>query len=95
MERNLGSVWIGLSKEPYSALKFTDHSVARYSFWGAGQPNRQLDQRTCVQANVTGFHIGRWDDVDCNAKNTFVCEIYHGMCFLRKEICRISTMNQA
>ncbi|XP_028395163.1 uncharacterized protein LOC114519252 isoform X2 [Dendronephthya gigantea] len=78
MERKLGSVWIGLSKKPWSALKFTDHSSPIYSFWGAGQPNRQLDEETCVQANVSGSHVGRWDDVDCSKKNVFICEIYHG-----------------
>ena len=97
MERNLGSVWIGLSKEPYSALKFTDLSPAHYSYWGAGQPNRPLDQRTCIQANVSGYHVGRWDDVDCNTKNPFICEVYHGMLFLciytRKQFFRISKIS--
>jgi hypothetical protein len=83
MERNLGTVWIGLSKEPWSTLTFTDHSVPRYTYWGAGQPNRQLSQRTCVLANVTGYHVGRWDDVDCNTKNPFICEIYHGKFFFQ------------
>ena len=78
MERNLGNVWIGLRKEPWSEYKFTDHSVPHFSFWGPGQPNRQLDQTSCVQANVTGYHVGRWDDVDCNNENPYICEIYHG-----------------
>jgi hypothetical protein len=78
LERNLGTVWIGLSKKPYSTLKFTNHSVPRFTYWGAGQPNRQFDQRTCVMANVTGYHVGRWDDVDCETKNPYICEIYHG-----------------
>lgn len=78
MERNIGSVWIGLSRQPWSALIFTDYSSPRYSYWGAGQPNMQLDKRVCVQANVSGFHVGRWDDVDCNVKNPYVCEVYHG-----------------
>ncbi|CAB3993328.1 Hypothetical predicted protein [Paramuricea clavata] len=78
MERNLGTVWIGVSKEPWSALKFTDHSVPHYSYWGPGQPDRPLDQRTCVLANVTGYNVGRWYDVDCSTKNPYVCEIYHG-----------------
>jgi hypothetical protein len=79
MERSLGTVWIGVSKEPWSALKFTDHSVPHYSYWGPGQPDRPLDQRTCVLANVTGNNVGRWYDVDCSTRNPYVCEIYHGM----------------
>lgn len=79
LERFIGNVWIGLLHAPYSTFKFTDNSSPIYTYWGSGQPNRQLGQRSCTQANITGSNLGRWDDVDCSNKNPFVCQIYNGM----------------
>ena len=77
-ERYVGNVWIGLYHEPYSSFKFVDQTSVPHTYWGARQPSRQLAQRSCTQANVTGSNFGVWDDVDCNTTNSFICEIYKG-----------------
>jgi hypothetical protein len=83
LERYIGNVWIGYHHEPYSIFKFVDHSFAAHTYWGPGQPSRQLSQRSCTQANVTGSNFGVWDDVECKRTNPFVCEIYKGiLCFI-------------
>ena len=87
LERYIGNVWIGYYHEPYLPFKFVDHSFAPHTFWGAGQPNRQLNQRSCTQANVTGSNFGVWDDVDCETTNPFVCEIYNGKLYIYFAIC--------
>ena len=79
MERNIGSVWIGLIHEPWSSFILSNNKPLHGSFWAVGEPNRQLDQRSCVQANVSGQEPGRWNDVDCDKKNPFVCQIYKGI----------------
>ncbi|CAB3985203.1 macrophage mannose receptor 1-like, partial [Paramuricea clavata] len=78
LERYIGNVWIGFYHEPYSVFKFVDYRSAAHTYWGSGQPSRQLSQRSCTQANITGFNFGVWDDVDCGTTNQFVCEIYKG-----------------
>ena len=78
LERYIGSVWIGYYHEPYSTFKFVDQSSAAHTYWGSGQPSRQLGQRSCTQANATGSNFGVWDDVDCAITNPFICEIYQG-----------------
>ena len=78
LERYIGKVWIGFLHKPYSVFKFVDHSSAAHTYWGPGQPSRQLSQRSCTQANVTGSNFGAWDDVDCGKTNPFLCEIHHG-----------------
>ena len=78
LERYVGNVWIGLYHEPYSVFKFVDQTSVAHTYWGAGQPSRQLAQRSCTQANVTGSNFGVWDDVDCSTTNSFICEIYKG-----------------
>ncbi|CAB4033964.1 Hypothetical predicted protein, partial [Paramuricea clavata] len=78
LERYIGNVWIGFVHEPYSVFKFVDHRTTVYTNWGPGQPNRQISQRSCTQANVTRSNLGVWDDVDCGTTNQFVCEIYKG-----------------
>ena len=79
LERFIGNVWIGLYHEPYSMFKFVDETSTPHTYWGAGQPNRLLGQRSCTQANVTGSNFGVWDDVPCSTSNPFICEIYQGM----------------
>ena len=79
LERYIGNVWIGFVHEPYSVFMFVDHRTTAYTNWGPGQPNRQISQRSCTQANVmTRSNLGVWDDVDCGTTNQFVCEIYKG-----------------
>ncbi len=79
LERYIGNIWIGFHHEPYSTFKFLDHSsTLGYTYWGRGQPNRQLSERSCTQVNMTGSDFGVWDDVDCGKTNPFICEIYHG-----------------
>lgn len=79
LERYVGNVWIGYHHEPYSEFKFVDMSLAAHTYWAYHQPNRQLSQRSCTQANVTGSKFGVWDDVACDITNPFICEIYKGM----------------
>jgi hypothetical protein len=78
LERYIGNVWIGFYHEPYSVFHFVDYRSAAHTYWGSGQPSRQLSQRSCTQANITGSNFGVWDDVDCGTTNRFVCEIYKG-----------------
>ena len=77
-ERYIGNAWIGFVHEPYSAFRFVDNRRTAYTYWGSGQPNRQLSQRSCVQANLTASNPGEWDDMDCGTANPFVCEIHKG-----------------
>ncbi|XP_028395191.1 uncharacterized protein LOC114519267 isoform X2 [Dendronephthya gigantea] len=78
LERYIGNIWIGFHRQPYSQFKFVDNSLTAHTYWGPGQPSRQQDQRSCVQANVTGSNFGAWDDMDCGIANPFICEIYKG-----------------
>lgn len=79
LEKRIANVWIGFYHEPYAPFKFVDHTSAMHTYWGPGQPNRQQDQRSCAQANVTGSNFGVWDDMDCGIANPFICEIYKGI----------------
>ncbi len=92
LERYIGNVWIGYHHEPYSVFKFVDHTSAAHTYWGPGQPSRQLSQRSCTQASVTGSNFGVWDDVECKRTNPFVCEIYKGILYFVYYSSVISTM---
>ena len=81
MLRNLknfnGGLWLGLFREAFSAeFVWSDHSLSVYTAWAPKQPNTPTAQKTCVVVNSS--NAGLWDDIDCAARNGFMCKIRKG-----------------
>ena len=75
---NVG-LWLGLFREAFSAeFVWSDHSLSLYTAWAPKQPNAPKGQKTCVVVNSSNSNAGLWDDVDCAARNGFICRIRRG-----------------
>ncbi|XP_015761322.1 PREDICTED: macrophage mannose receptor 1-like [Acropora digitifera] len=74
-----GSLWLGLFREAFSfEFIWSDHSLSVYTAWAPKQPNAQKAQKTCVSVNSFNSNAGLWDDIDCAARNGFICKIRKG-----------------
>ncbi|XP_044179134.1 macrophage mannose receptor 1-like [Acropora millepora] len=74
-----GSLWLGLFREAFSSeFIWSDHSLSVYKAWAPKQPNAQKAQKTCVAVNSSNSNAGLWDDIDCAARNGFICKIRKG-----------------
>ncbi|XP_015752620.1 PREDICTED: macrophage mannose receptor 1-like [Acropora digitifera] len=74
-----GSLWLGLFREAFSSeFIWSDHSLSVYTAWAPKQPNAQKAQKTCVAVNSSNSNAGLWDDIDCAARNGFICKIRKG-----------------
>ncbi|XP_074624200.1 uncharacterized protein LOC141882148 isoform X4 [Acropora palmata] len=74
-----GSLWLGLFREAFSSeFIWSDHSLSVYTAWAPKQPNAEKAQKTCVAVNSSNSNAGLWDDIDCAARNGFICKIRKG-----------------
>ncbi|XP_044171531.1 macrophage mannose receptor 1-like [Acropora millepora] len=74
-----GSIWLGLFREAFSAeFVWSDHSLSVYTAWARKQPNAPKAQKTCVVANSSNSNAGLWYDIDCAARNGFICKVRKG-----------------
>lgn len=67
-------VWIGLFKDPWS---WSDQSNSSFRFWNSSQLSNNRRDRDCVTVMVN--QTGKWNDVQCNTTQPFIC---HGGAFL-------------
>ena len=75
----IGSIWLGLFREAFSAeFVWSDHSLSVYTAWAPKQPNASKAQKTCVVANSSNSNAGLWYDIDCAARNGFICKVRKG-----------------
>ena len=65
-------VWIGLNNinMDQSFNKWTDMYYVDYTYWANGYPMVTLGVENCVASKN-----GMWKNMDCAAKNTFVCKM--------------------
>ncbi|XP_015776212.1 PREDICTED: uncharacterized protein LOC107354273 [Acropora digitifera] len=71
-----GGIWLGLFRGAFSAeFAWSDHSISVYTAWAPKQPNAPNAQKTCVVVNSSNSNAGLWDDIDCAARNGFICKI--------------------
>jgi len=64
--------WTGLSAiDADSKFGWTDGSDLVFTRWGKGQPDSSTGSNTCVQ--VSSFY--NWQDMNCNLKSPFICQI--------------------
>ncbi|XP_044168284.1 lithostathine-1-like [Acropora millepora] len=74
-----GGLWLGLFREAFSSeFIWSDHSLSVYTAWAPKQPNAEKAQKTCVAVNSSNSNAGLWDDIDCAARNGFICKIRKG-----------------
>ena len=74
-----GGIWLGLFRGAFSAeFAWSDHSISVYTAWAPKQPNAPNAQKTCVVVNSSNSNAGLWDDIDCGARNGFICKIRKG-----------------
>ena len=74
-----GSLWLGLFRKAFSSeFIWSDHSLSVYTAWAPKQPNAEKAQNTCVAVNSSNSNAGLWDDIDCAARNRFICKIRKG-----------------
>ncbi|XP_044179085.1 uncharacterized protein LOC114946811 isoform X1 [Acropora millepora] len=74
-----GGIWLGLFRGAFSAeFAWSDHSITVYTAWAPKQPNAPNAQKTCVVVNSSNSNTGLWDDIDCAARNGFICKIRKG-----------------
>ena len=83
MLRNLknsnGGIWLGLFREAFAAeFLWSDHSLSVYTAWAPKQPNAPPAQKACVVVNSSNSNAALWDDIDCAARNGFICKIRKG-----------------
>ena len=67
-DANVG-IWIDvvLESESEPALGYTN--------WRDNTPNDLKHAPVCVRINTRGSHAYKWDDKDCKAKVSYICEI--------------------
>ena len=51
--------------------KATTFGRQNFMYWYRGQPDNSRGAQHCVRVYVDGM---AWDDIDCSAKNHFICE---------------------
>ncbi|XP_034722944.1 C-type lectin BML-1-like isoform X19 [Etheostoma cragini] len=69
--------WIGAYLKQVGRTRkwsWTDGSFGRYINWARGQPDNFLFREGCVEMNYWDW--GLWNDVNCNEKKPYVCEVY-------------------
>ncbi|XP_042596721.1 C-type mannose receptor 2-like isoform X1 [Cyprinus carpio] len=64
-------VWIGLFKDPWS---WSDQSNSSFRFWNSSQLSNNRRDQDCVTVMVN--QTGKWNDVQCNTTQPFIC---HGV----------------
>lgn len=69
-----GGLWLGLVRQKDTPeFSWIDHSITLYTNWVTKQPDAPVNQQACVVAFAEG-----WSDVNCSARNGFVCRIRQG-----------------
>lgn len=61
-------VWIGLFEDPWS---WSDQSNSSFRFWNSSQLSNNRRDRDCVTVMVN--QTGKWNDVQCNTTQPFIC----------------------
>ncbi|XP_074624213.1 macrophage mannose receptor 1-like isoform X2 [Acropora palmata] len=79
LKNSNGGIWLGLFREAFSAeFLWSDHSLSVYTAWAPKQPNAPTAQKACVVVNSSNSNAALWDDIDCAARNGFICKIRKG-----------------
>ncbi|CAG5122283.1 unnamed protein product, partial [Candidula unifasciata] len=71
---NKGVYWIGLNdrRTEGTYVWLDDRTKANFTRWNTGAPNNSNGNENCV---VVDSNKGdRWDDLDCNTTNRFICQ---------------------
>ncbi|XP_067020488.1 macrophage mannose receptor 1-like [Acropora muricata] len=79
LKNSNGGIWLGLFREAFAAeFLWSDHSLSVYTAWAPKQPNAPPAQKACVVVNSSNSNAALWDDIDCAARNGFICKIRKG-----------------
>ena len=72
-KKGVSYFWIGISDETTEG-EFTYESNGKkigYKNWSGGEPNNSGNNEDCVMG---GWGYGKWNDINCGSKYSFVCE---------------------
>ncbi|XP_029139017.1 macrophage mannose receptor 1-like [Protobothrops mucrosquamatus] len=68
------SSYIGLILGLDKKFSWLDGTPVTYEAWSSGEPNFANDDENCV---VMYYYSGAWNDINCGAKKSFICERYN------------------
>lgn len=66
------NLWIGLDRHPNGTWTWLDGNAVDYTNWIIGQPRPNGEE--CSEILTGTIHVGRWNQVRCNAKRMHVCQ---------------------
>uniref|UniRef100_A0AAY4A3Z7 Macrophage mannose receptor 1 n=1 Tax=Denticeps clupeoides TaxID=299321 RepID=A0AAY4A3Z7_9TELE len=73
------SAWIGLSnQDPNIGFVWSDGSSSSFENWNDGEPNNANNVENCVELISTYYSHGKWNDLHCEIKKDFICQIHKG-----------------
>jgi hypothetical protein len=69
----MSNVWMGLSDilKETKFLQLSDAHKIKFANWAKGQPDNYKNNEDCIE----WMGSGKWNDINCDDKNAFVCEL--------------------
>ncbi|CAH1781368.1 unnamed protein product [Owenia fusiformis] len=82
------AAWIGMKYRGWGQnggeFIWLDNSEVRFTWWDVGEPNGK-GQEACVEVKDESFHAGFWNDLNCDARQGWICMTYKQATILTPE----------